>query len=260
MGEVVFIGLGLYDEEDITLKGLREARSCDLLFAEFYTSALMGTNIDKLEKNIGKKIKILKREEVEKGDVLFEEAKSRKVGFLVPGDPMQATTHIELRLRAIDLGIKTRIIHGTSIITAASGLLGLQAYKFGRIITIPFKEKGYHPISPYQNLLSNRKAGLHTLILLDVKEEGRYMTANEGIEYLLDLEKREGGKVFTENTILCALARVGSSGPLIKAGKAGNLVKEDFGKPLHCLVVPGKLHFMEKEALIKIAKAPQSIE
>ncbi len=33
----------------------------------------------------------------------------------------------------------------------------------------------------------------------------------------------------------------------------------DFGKPLHILVVPGKLHFLEAEALVKLADGPEEI-
>jgi diphthamide biosynthesis methyltransferase len=31
--------------------------------------------------------------------------------------------------------------------------------------------------------------------------------------------------------------------------RRGAIKKEDFGKPPHCLIIPGKLHFMEEEAL-----------
>ena len=34
------------------------------------------------------------------------------------------------------------------------------------------------------------------------------------------------------------------------------LIKKDFGSPLHTLVIPGKLHFMEVEALEKLAQLP----
>ena len=46
MGELVFIGLGLDDEKGITLRGLDEARSADLVFAELYTSALPGASLE----------------------------------------------------------------------------------------------------------------------------------------------------------------------------------------------------------------------
>ena len=49
---------------------------------------------------------------------------------------MIATTHLDLRLRAIDMGIETRIVHAPSISSAVAGLSGLQNYKFGKSITV----------------------------------------------------------------------------------------------------------------------------
>lgn len=259
MGELVFIGLGLYDERDLTLRAVEEARKCDVLFAEFYTSALRGTTLDRLRELLGKEIEILKREEVETGDVIVKAAASKRVGFLVAGDPMTATTHIDLRLRAVKQGIATRVIHGVSILTAAAGLLGLQAYKFGRTVTIPFEEERFKPTSPYEMLSQNRQAGLHTLVLLDLKEGGKCMTPNEAMGYLLKLEAEWRFGAFKEDSLVCVLGRVGSSSPLVRAGRVGVLLKEDFGDPLHCFVIPGNLHFAEKDALVALAGAPKDI-
>src|SRR4030042_1362720 len=98
-GQLIFIGLGLYDENDITLKGLQEIQNCDAVYAEFYTSKLSGTTQKKIEKTIGKKIQILPREEVEKASLILDRAEKEHVCLLVGGDPMMATTHIDLRLR-----------------------------------------------------------------------------------------------------------------------------------------------------------------
>jgi len=259
MGELIFIGLGLYDEKDLTLRALEEARECDLLFAEFYTSALKGTTLERLRETLGKDISILTREEVEEGGIILRAAESARVGFLVAGDSMSATTHVDLRLRAVKQGINTKVVHGVSILTAASGLLGLQAYKFGRTITIPFQDERFKPTSPYEMLSQNRQAGLHTLVLLDLKEGGKYMTPNEAIGYLLKLEAEWRFGAFKEDSLVCVLGRVGSSSPLVRAGRALALSNEDFGDPLHCMVVPGKLHFAEKDALVALAGAPKDV-
>src|SRR5256885_11964929 len=71
MGELVFIGLGLDDERGITLRGLDEARAADMVFAEFYTSALQGASIEAVEKLIDRQIRRLSRKEVEDGQVLL---------------------------------------------------------------------------------------------------------------------------------------------------------------------------------------------
>jgi diphthine synthase len=136
MPKLSFIGLGLYDERDISLKGLEAIKSCDKLFAEFYTAALAGTSLTKLEQKFGKPIKVLTREEVEQTDNILKAAKKHNVAFLCQGDPLTATTHIELLLEAKELGIATEIIHGASIAVSVPGLLGLQYYKFGRTTTI----------------------------------------------------------------------------------------------------------------------------
>jgi diphthine synthase len=256
-GKLVFIGLGLFDEKDISLKGFEEIKNCNNIFAEFYTSKLFGTNINKIEKLIGKKIIILNREETEKGDKIFESAKFTKTCFLVVGDPMSATTHIDLRLRAIKIGIKTKIIHGSSIISAVSGLLGLQNYKFGRTTSLPFTEKSYFPTSPYDVINENIKLGLHTLILLDIQsDKEKYMTANEGMHLLLEIEKKIKKEIISKNSIICVVARAGSDKPLTLAGKIKDLIKIDFGLPLHSLVLPGKLHFIEIESLHLLAQLP----
>ncbi len=259
MGELIFIGLGLYDEEDITLKGLKEAKKCDVLFAEFYTAQLTGTTQNKLEKLIGKDIIVLDRKKVEQGDMIIKEAEKKKVALLTAGEPMAATTHIALRLRAVEKGIKTKIVHGISIVTAASSLLGLQQYKFGKITTVPFPQENYFPLSPYDVIKENKESGLHTLVLLDIQKE-RWMSANEGIKILLKMEEQRKEGVITEKTLVCVVARASSSKAQIRADYAKNLLKTDFGGPMHCLVIPGELHFMEARALIALAKAPKEIE
>ena len=116
-GCLIFIGLGLYDEKDISLKGLEEIKKCDKVFAEFYTAKLTGTDLKKIEKTVSKNIEILKREETEKGEKILNIAKEKSVVFLTCGDPMTATTHVDIRLRAEKLGIKRQtvgrwLIHG----------------------------------------------------------------------------------------------------------------------------------------------------
>ncbi len=252
MGELIFIGLGLYDERDMSLHGLDEARACDTLFAEFYTSALRGTTAEKLAAMIGKPLTVLHREDVESGAVLLKHAAVERVGFLVPGDPMMATTHVDLRLRAHEAGIPTRIVHGSSVITAAIGLLGLQEYKFGRTTTVPIPEAGFRPASPVEVIAANREAGLHTLVLLDLKEDGRFLTANEALRYLMEM----GGANFPRTALVCVVGGAGSSNPVVRADCAERLAAADLGPPLHSLVVPGTLHFAEREALLRFAGAP----
>jgi len=249
-GEIVFIGLGLYDEKDVSVKGLEVARSCVKLFAEFYTSKLTGSSLQRLQEFFGKPIKVLGREEVEKGDVILDAAEEGRVGFLTAGDVFAATTHVDLRLRAEKRGIKTRVVHGSSVFTAVPALLGLQHYKFGRTTTLVYPEGSYFPVSPYSVVEENLDRGLHTLVLLDInREAGRYMTISEGVDLLLMMAEKSNSTLLGEDTLMCGVARAGSDNPMVRAGSAKTLKKLDFGPPLHTIVVPGNLHFVEEEAL-----------
>ena len=258
---LIFIGLGLYDEKDISLKAVEEIKKCNKIFAEFYTAKLVGTNIKKIEKAIGKNIKVLTRAETEKGDIIINSAKTQNVCFLTAGDPMTATTHVDLRIRAIKNGIKTKIIHGSSIVTAVPGLLGLQNYKFGRTTTLAYPEGNYFPTSSYEIIFDNKKMGLHTLVLLDIQEDKkRYMTANEGLKILLDMEKKVRKKMFNSDSVVCIVARAGSDNPVVRAGTFKELLDFDFGPPLHSIVITGRLHFMEVKALMVLAQLPAYLE
>jgi len=262
VSELVFVGLGLFDEKDVSLRGLEEIKEADTVFVEFYTSLMVGLSVRKLEKLIGKGVSVISRRhlEEENGQMILQKAEKGKTVLLVPGDPLIATTHVDLRIRAEKLGIKTRVIHGASIISAAIGLSGLQNYKFGRSVTVPFPESGFVSETPYLVIKENGKMGLHTLCFLDVKvEEEKYMTVKDGLEALLTVEKRKRKKVVTSDTVVIGIARAGSKAPVVKAGYTEEVMNYDFGKPPHTIIFPGKLHFMEAEALITFARASEQI-
>lgn len=242
-----FIGLGLNSEKDISINGLEAVKKCDLVYLESYTSILNCTK-EQLEKFYNKKIILARRGMVESDDnEIIENAKSKNVAFLVVGDPLVATTHADLYLRAKKENIKCHTIHNASIISAI-GMTGLQVYKFGKTTSIPFENENVE--TPYDALKGNLSLGLHTLFLLDLNtEEEKFMTVNDAIRYLLKVELKRNEKIFNEKTLCIGCARIGSENRVIKAGNAKDLLKFNFGKPVHCLIVPGKLHFMEEEAL-----------
>ena len=263
MNELVFIGLGLYDEKDISLRGLEELKEADTIFAEFYTSLMPKLSIKRLEEMTGKKVNVVSRRvlEEEDGQQLFEAAKKGKTAFLVQGDPMIATTHVDLRITAKKLGIKTRVIHGASAVSAVRGISGLQNYKFGKSVTIPFADEGSVSETPYNVIFENKKMGLHTMCYLDIKaEEKRYLTVNDALRTLLELEKTKKKQLISPKTLVVGVARAGSPEPVIKAGYMQEVMNYDFGAPPHTLIVPGKLHFMETEALIALAGAPKEVK
>ncbi len=262
-GELVFVGLGLHDENDLSLRGLEVISEADSVFAEQYTSLMPAFSVSKLETLSRKKIVIVSRRDLEEeaGRKVLEAAKEGKAALLVPGDPLIATTHVDLRIRAKKQGIRTRVIHGASIISAVIGLSGLQNYKYGRSVTIPFVDEISTVETPYNVIMENRRLGLHTLCFLDIKaEEERYMTVQHGLESLLAMEKMKQRHVVTLDTLAVGVARAGSDSSTVKAGYVAELVNYDFGSPPHSLVFPGILHFVEAEALVTLAEAPESVK
>ncbi len=262
MGELAFVGLGLNDETSISLKGLEKAKKADVVFAELYTSLMPDLSIQRLERLIGNPVHVVERRDLEEdeGKTILEQAEKARVVLLVPGDPLIATTHIDLRIRAHKKRIKTSVVHGASVISAVFGLSCLQNYRFGRSVTIPFPSNGSISETPYNVIGENRKMGLHTLCFLDIKaEENQYMTIKDGLKSLFTLERRKGQGIITTKTLAVGIARAGSEDPAVKAEFTKELLEYDFGAPPQSLVFPGKLHFMEAEALIALAKAPERI-
>ncbi len=241
---VAFIGLGLNDERGLTIEGLEEARRASSVFAEFYTNTMPGLDRKKLELLLGKKVVALSRVQLEDegGKRIVEAAKTERVAFLVPGDPMIATTHISVRLELAKKGIPSKIIHGSSVMSAVCGATGLQSYKFGKSVTLP-QEPGV-PGSLPDTVRDNKTRGLHTLILLDVRPEiTQQLTIGEAAAKLVAADPSLG------DWLAIGVARIGSGDQFVLSAKLGKLQNQDLGRIPHCLVIPGRLHFMEVEAL-----------
>jgi diphthine synthase len=259
------IGLGLSDEKDITVKGLEAVKSCEKIYLEAYTSILMVDKI-RLEDFYGKPVQIADREMVESmSDEILENADKINVAFLVVGDPFGATTHSDLVLRAHEMNIPVKTIHNASVMNAI-GCCGLQLYNYGHTVSIPFFTESWKPDSFYDRILHNKEMGLHTLCLLDIKvkeqslenlvrgrkiyEPPRYMSVNTAIEQLLYVEEERKKNVTPPHCLAIGVARVGSDDQLIRVGKMEDLLNVDFGKPLHCLIIPSNdIHFLEEQYL-----------
>jgi len=251
MASLTLIGLGISDEKGVPLSGLERMKGARTLFAELFTSVLSEGSLERLSAIVGKDIRVLTREEVEEHDIILSTLESGKdVCFLVAGDPLTATTHQDLRLRALKAGHAVDIINSASIYVAAAGLAGLQHYKFGRTTTIPFPEGDYLPTSPLEIISENLKRGLHTLVLLDIQAHmDRYMRASEGCKVLLEMARRAGGDELGPSTMMVSVQRAGRPDWNVVYGTISFLMDMDLGPPPHCLIIPGKLHFMEEEML-----------
>jgi diphthine synthase len=246
---LTFIGLGLFDKTDVSVKGLELIRQADRVYLECYTSRLMGTTLKELETYYRMPVTPLYRQDVEQHpEALLEEAREKNVVFLCAGDPMVSTTHADLRIRAQERGIRTVIVHAASISSAICGLSGLQNYRFGKSCSLPFPQKNWFPTTPLEVILQNLSLKLHTLVYLDIHEE-RYMTVPEAVTLLEQMAAERKAEI----PLYVGIARAGSGEPVVRAGPAAILQATDFGPPLHILVVPAELHDMEREYLERFA-------
>lgn len=240
------IGTGLNNADDISLRTLKILKEADLIYQECYTCIQLA-NFKDIEELIQKKIILADRKMVEETNEIVDEAITKKVVFLVAGTPFFATTHTDLFLRAKERNVKTEVIHNISILNV-KGCYGLYSYNFGKTISIPYFTEKVKPISFYDNIYNNYINNLHTLCLLDIKtDENRFMSVNEAIEQLLYSEEQTGKGFFTKDTKLFAVCRFATSEELLVYDTAENLMRMDFGKPLHSLIIPAKLSFIEEE-------------
>jgi len=269
-----FIGLGLGDAKDITVRGLELVKQCDRVYLEHYTSILT-CGKEELEKFYEREIILADREMVEQGaDLMMEGAKEKDIALLVVGDPFGATTHSDLVLRAREQGIPHRVVHNASIMNAIA-CTGLQLYNFGETVSIPFWTDNWRPDSFYQKIVKNRENGYHTLCLLDIKvkeqseenlirgrkifEPPRFMTTQQAAQQLLEIVEKAAAdgdtttdsttSLSAESTVVC-VARVGTdTQQIVTCSLRTAATQHDLGAPLHSLVVPGELHYLEKDAL-----------
>lgn len=273
------VGMGLGDEKDITLRGLEIVRKCERVYLEAYTSllsfGLSNNAVSTLEDLYGRPVILADREMVEQGmEQILEEACTSDVAFLVVGDPFGATTHSDLVVRARKMGVEVKVIHNASVMNAV-GVCGLQLYRFGETISIPFFTETWKPDSFYDKIKANKQLGLHTLCLLDIRvkepsiaslcrgkkdyEPPKFMTINTAIEQLLEIEEKRAESAYNEDTHCVGLVRLGSEMQKIVAGSMKDLLTIDFGPPLHCLVIVGKTHPLEEEMLEFYAMSKECI-
>lgn len=233
------IGIGLNDAKDISVKGLELVGQSDIIYLENYTSTL-NCDISELEDFYGKEVILADRDKVENQvDRILEEAKSKNVAFLVVGDVFSATTHFGMLMDAKENGIDVEIVHNTSILDAVSET-GLFLYQFGKTTSIPFNYENVKvPVNVYND---NQEKGYHTLFLLDLNPSGdKFLEASEAAQYLIN-------NGVSENTICVGCARMGGKDQEIKTAKLKDI---SLDRTPQCLIIPGKMHFLEEEAIEK---------
>ncbi len=231
------IGLGLNDENDLTLKAVEIAKKCEC-FIELYTSIWKGS-LENLKEIIKKDINVLNRKDLEENLELFiEKAKNNDIALFVPGDPLAATTHIDIVFEARRKKVPVKIIHNASIFSAI-GETGLQIYKFGKTATIPLSGK----MKNVKNTVSiNKKRRLHTLLLLDIDHENKiFMNVSDALKMLLNK------KIVKETDQIIAFSNAGGDSKIHYDSVRG-LRMRGIENPA-VLIIPGRLHFREKDFL-----------
>jgi diphthine synthase len=226
------IGLGL-NEKSVSMEGQETIGKCARVYLEHYT---IDFPYDIKELGLGEEINKLARGDVE-SNKLIEEAKTEDIALLVYGSPLFATTHISLILDAKKAGVNTKIIYASSIYDAIAET-GLQLYKFGKTASMPTWKQDYKP-EFIQYVQENQSIKAHSLILVDIglKIEDALNQLEESIKT---------NKISAEKIVLCR--KLGTKKSSIFYGTISELRKQKIKSPF-CFVIPGEMHFLEKEAL-----------
>ncbi|HXW37725.1 MAG TPA: diphthine synthase [Nitrososphaerales archaeon] len=256
MGRLSFVGLGL-GSRGIGVDGVAAIRDSDLFLLEYYTVPHDTRLVPELVEITGRSPTIVDRGTVEDGEFILGEASAKRVVLAVLGDPMVATTHTELRVRAIKAGIETRVFHAASIASAAASASGLHYYKFGSTMTVT-RETVDHLDRVYRAVQRNLLGGEHTLLLLEHDvESGEGVDPGMAVRGLLQAETDLKRGVFSKESFGLVISRLGNEDASFKAGAFGSIERLDFGGPPYCVIVPGTLHFTESEAISAIFSVPQ---
>ena len=243
-----FVGLGISGFKSLPNQALKILEDADIVYLEQFTSPIENDDLTQIENKTRGEFKIAKRWFVEDGKEIIEKSKKENVVLLSYGDPYIATTHIELRVRAIEEKIKTQSIHASSSITSMIGECGLHFYKIGRIATIMSDMKSL--ITPYYVTYKNIIEGNHTVLLLEYNQDKKFfLDPRKALHDLIETEKGQKRNVVKPSSYAIIASRIGFEDQRIISGKIESLDKIDFGKPPHTIIIPGRMHFTESDAL-----------
>ena len=253
------IGIGPGDLGHMTERAKSIAKSCSKRYLEGYTAVLPKDQEDRLEVEVGSWERLMRPSVEDPGDLL-EEAREKSVALLVVGDPMQATTHIDLEARCMERDVSFEVVPGMSATSLAVSLSGLQSYKFGRQVTLPYPYGEYLATSPLEMIGSNRKNGLHTLVLLDLDPTGMGfdlptpMNPQQAVSVLERMSERvreEESRVEIAPDVRgwdgILLSDVGTSRQRVSSGTLGDLSVIEGGY-VHTLIIPSNMSDNEKAA------------
>ena len=277
---LVLVGIGPGTVEAMTTEAIEIAKAADFRRYEAYTALWPEDELANLVAIIGPIEKVM-RPEVENPEEILGLAKDNLVALLVVGDPLQATTHVDLQMQAAEQGIDCKIVHGISITNLVTGAIGLSNYKFGRQTTITYPYNGWIATSPLEVIAVNRAQGLHTLALLDLDPTGagtgkqKPMEPRDAVVSLIAMvEKLVGVKdnlpndsvleqlkvaaaesicteIYAIPVVLCS--DMGTPQQSIVTTDVAGLQLEEGGR-MNCLVFPASTSDVEDKALLRWVK------
>jgi len=232
------IGLGL-NVDGISKYGLEIVQRCKRVYLENYTVDFP-YNKEELEHILRKKIGFADRNFVESFTII-DEAKKMDVALLVYGSPLTATTHISLIQEAKKCGIRYKVIYNASILDAVAET-GLQVYKFGKIASMPKwnKKENFTPDSFMEIVQNNNSMKAHSLILIDIG-----LDISDAINQLEISAKKN--KIKLNKIIICQA--LGTKHRKILYRTLSELKRLSNVRKPYCIIIPSKLHFVEKEVL-----------
>ena len=275
---LLLVGMGPGRISSMTIEAKNAAKSADFRRYEAYTALWPADELAKLEEDIGD-IEMVMRPEVESPTELLDLAKNHLVALLIVGDPLQATTHVDIQLQALEAGINCIVFHGISITTLVTGAVGLSNYRFGRQTTITYPYGGWVATSPLEVIAANIFQNQHTLALLDLDPTGagtgKQIPMQPGDAYAslglmkeklssnisgmpedntIESMKKLAFKEFTDKgldsikVVLCA--DMGTKDEKITYTTVGDLKNLDGGR-LNCLIFPAITSEVEEKALLR---------
>ncbi|WP_291765521.1 diphthine synthase [Caldivirga sp. UBA161] len=247
-GTLYIVGIGLAPGQ-ITQEAIDVLRGVGAVFVEEYTSMFEVKPSEYLTKIIGKPVILVNRRELEEGSggALIKAIKEHGSAALVTvGDPMLATTHSALLVTAVEMGFRVKVINGISIVCSAVSQAGLSPYKLGPVATVTYERGGVLSRRAYDTLLSNLSNGLHTLLLLDIKDDGGFMSVKEAVEVLTRIEDEVKLGLINDDLAAVFESRVGWVNQVIKVTP---VVRPPNLSPPSVIIVPGLLNPVESEFL-----------
>jgi len=243
-----FIGLGISGISELSSNTLSLIKNADIVYLESFTSPISEAEKEQLKKISNGEFKTAKRWLVEDGNEILDNAKNKEIVLISYGDPYIATTHLELKTRAIKDNIETKTVHSSSIVSSVIGEAGLHYYKVGKILTIMNDAKSM--ITPYNTIFDNLLNKAHSVILLEYNEDKSFfLEPQNALSFLLDVEKTQNRKIISLDTFVIIASRIGKDDQSIISGKISKLMKKEFGEPPHSIIIPANLHFTESDSI-----------